>query len=132
MPITETVLTADTATVKCSYVSDGDTWNFYFEDVKYPVRVLNIDCFETSVNTRLEGQAEEVGISIDSALALGLTAKSLADSLLKGKQVFIKKGFASDDRDIYNRLLRKCYINGKAYDSIMQYRKLDVNSFKYL
>lgn len=130
-PIVKTVVNSDTATVTCAYVSDGDTWNFYFENEKYPVRVLNIDCFETSINDRLYSQAEETGISIDSALSLGLKAKSLADSLLKGNKVFIKKGFSTSDRDVYDRLLRKCYINGLAYDSIMQTRKLDVNTFNH-
>lgn len=46
------------ATVECAYVADGDTWYYYYNSKKYAVRVLNIDCFETSINDRLADQAE--------------------------------------------------------------------------
>lgn len=117
------------ATVLCAYVSDGDTWNYYFDNVKYPVRVLNIDCFETTDNERLTAQAKKAKISNDSALVLGHKAKVLADSLLKNKNVVIERDISAPSLDVYNRLLRHCYIDGKRYDSIIKARRLDANTF---
>ena len=111
-------------------MADGDTWYYYYNNKKYSVRVLNIDCFETSINDRLAGQASSANISNDSALVLGLKAKALADSLLKRKQIFIKRSYNTQNLDVYNRLLRFCYIDGKKYDSIIIYRRLDARTFK--
>lgn len=118
------------ATVECSFIADGDTWYYYNNSKKYTVRVLGIDCFETSINDRLADQAERANITKDSALILGLKAKSLADSLLKNQQVLIRKGSSAPNRDSYDRLLRYCLIDStKRYDSIIIARKLDVNTF---
>ncbi len=118
------------ATVECAYVADGDTWYYYYNNKKYSVRVLGIDCFETSINDRLATQAKTAKINEDSALALGLIAKKLADSLLKKQQVIIKRSISAPNYDVYDRLLRYCYIEGrKKYDSIIIYRRLDANTF---
>ena len=118
------------AIVECSYIADGDTWYYYYNSKKYTVRILGIDCFETSINDRLAEQAKIAKITEDSALALGLKAKSLADSLLKNKQVLIRKGSSAPNRDVYNRLLRYCFVDStKKYDSIIISRKLDANTF---
>lgn len=115
-----------TFTVKCIYVLDGDTWRFSFEDSIYSVRVLSIDCFETSINDRLKSQASKAGIPEDSALALGIKAKYLADSLLTGKMVTIVRDFNEYNLDVYNRLLRICYVGEIRYDSVIKARGLDV------
>ncbi len=118
------------ALVTCTYIADGDTWYFNYNSEKYTVRVLGIDCFETSINDRLSDQAERAKITEDSALILGLKAKSLADSLLKNQQVLIRKGSSAPNRDVYDRLLRFCFVDStKKYDSIIISRKLDVNTF---
>jgi endonuclease YncB( thermonuclease family) len=110
---------ANTATVTCDYVTDGDTWNFLYNDEKYIVRVLHVDCFETYQGERLERQAESCGISTDSAMKLGKLAKELADSLMAGKEVVIMKDPTEDSFDIYDRLLRITIIDGMRLDSLM-------------
>lgn len=118
------------AVVECSYIADGDTWYYYYNSKKYTVRVLGIDCFETSINDRLADQAKKAKITEDSALVLGLQAKSLADSLLKNQKILIRKGSSAPNRDKYDRLLRFCFVDStKKYDSIIISRKLDVNTF---
>ena len=107
------------AVVTCAYVSDGDTWNFYYSDKKYIVRVLHVDCFETREGERLNDQAEKAGISPDSALKLGKAAKELAEVLLEDKQVTIVRDYSEDNKDVYDRLLRITIIDGKRLDSIM-------------
>lgn len=107
------------AVVTCAYVSDGDTWNFYYSDKKFTVRVLHVDCFETREGERLNDQAEKAGISPDSALKLGKAAKYLAEDLLEDKEVTIVRDHNEDNKDVYDRLLRITIIDGQRLDSIM-------------
>jgi len=110
---------ASTATVTCDYVTDGDTWNFYYNNEKYTVRVLHVDCFETSQGDRLTKQAGKYGISVDSALILGKLAEYLADSLMTGKKIVIQKDPDEDAYDVYERLLRITIADGMRLDSLM-------------
>lgn len=106
-------------------IYDGDTFLAYYKSVKEKVRVLNIDCFETSYGSRLEEQARKNNIPVDSAYKLGLQAKKLADSLLKNNYVTLNRDLSQSNRDVYNRLLRNVIINGMRYDSIIIARKLN-------
>ena len=103
------------ATVTCVAVIDGDTWKFQLQNDIFSVRILGIDCFETKHNERLRNQAEKKGITEDSAYSLGIIARNLAESLLLNKQVRIVRDFDEDNFDVYNRLLRKCYIDNLNY-----------------
>jgi endonuclease YncB( thermonuclease family) len=110
---------ASIATVTCDYVTDGDTWNFLYNEEKHTVRVLHVDCFETYPGERLERQAESYGISTDSAMRLGKLAKEFADSLMTGKEVVMMEDPGEDSFDIYDRLLRITIIDGMRLDSLM-------------
>jgi len=105
-------------------VIDGDTFTIMVQDDEFSIRVLGIDCFETKHNDRLKDQAEKAGISEDSAYSLGQIAKKLADSLLSGNKVIIKRDEDEDNFDTYNRLLRWVIINNLKLDSIMLTRNL--------
>ncbi|MBM2817229.1 MAG: TNase-like protein [Ignavibacteria bacterium] len=110
----------DSATVvHCDYVVDGDTWRFHIGNEEISVRILNIDCFEIHTGERLDGQADEAGISSDSALTIGKAAKKFMDSLITGKEIKIVRDYNESNQDVYNRLLRKCYYKNILVDSIL-------------
>jgi endonuclease YncB( thermonuclease family) len=115
---------ADEAEVTISYVIDGDTYIFYHNRAEYRIRLLGIDCFETFRGERLDGQAEKAGISPDSALALGLMQKHIADSILTGNTVIIRRSDTEPNRDAYDRLLRHVYMH-----DIHMKNYLDVSEF---
>lgn len=104
---------------KVNFVFDGDTFNSRIDGDNYSVRVLKIDCFETSINDRLREQAKKSGISVDSALTLGKTAKSFADSILRGNEVLLIRDKYAPNTDVYDRLLRIVKINGDRFDSLL-------------
>lgn len=109
-----------------SYVYDGDTYLFYHDNSSYKIRLLNVDCFETSLNSRLEEQAHIAGISVDSALALGYKAKYYADSVLSDNEVTLYRGKYSINTDTYERLLRHVEIKGEMFDSLLKAKNLTV------
>ena len=113
--------------VDVTYVYDGDTFAFYENSVQFKVRVLKIDCFETSKNSRLSDQAEKAGISVDSALTLGIKGREYADSVLKGNEVTLIKDKYAPNTDDYDRLLRIVEVNGERYDSLLTEEHLTVN-----
>ena len=113
--------------VEVTFVYDGDTFAFYENSVQYKVRVLKIDCFETSKNSRLSDQAEKAGITVDSALTLGIKAREFANSVLNGNEVTLIRDKYAPNTDDYDRLLRIVEINGERYDSLLTDNHLTVN-----
>lgn len=115
------------AVVTCISIIDGDTWKFQLKNDIFSVRVLGIDTYETKNNARLKEQADNNGITTDSALTLGLRAKFVADSLLTNKDVTISRDFQESNFDTYNRLLRHCRINGLNYAEFIKQQGLNAN-----
>lgn len=107
-------------------ISDGDTFAIFYKNQKWKVRVLYIDCFETQKNERLKEQAIKAGISLDSALTLGLKAKEFAKNTLFKKKVELRRDFSEPNLDIYGRLLRITIIDGLRYDSLLRVNNLVV------
>ncbi|MGB9851410.1 MAG: thermonuclease family protein [Candidatus Kapaibacteriota bacterium] len=101
-------------------ISDGDTFAIYYKNQKWKVRVLYVDCFETQKGSRLTDQANRAGISVDSALSLGLKAKEFARKTLLNKKVELLRDFKEPNLDIYGRLLRITIIDGMRYDSLIR------------
>lgn len=101
-------------------ISDGDTFAIYYKNQKWKVRVLYVDCFETTKGTRLTEQAQRAGISVDSALSLGLKAKEYAKKTLLNKKVELIRDFKEPNLDVYGRLLRITLIDGMRYDSLLK------------
>lgn len=108
-------------------IFDGDTFDAIYEGRTHRVRVLNIDCYETSYGSRLSGQAEDNNISNDSALALGKAAKELAEEYLLGRNVTLFRDNSAPNTDIYGRLLRYVSVGGIKYDSLIIANGLDAN-----
>ncbi|MFA5298967.1 MAG: hypothetical protein WC389_12235 [Lutibacter sp.] len=107
------------AIVRCIGIVDGDTWKFKLQNDIFSVRVLGLDTYETKRNERLTKQAQANGISIDSAYSLGLKANHYADSLLMNQDITIIRDFNEKNFDFYNRLLRRCLVNGSNYAEIL-------------
>jgi endonuclease YncB( thermonuclease family) len=107
-------------TVVPTRIYDGDTFRFYSEAWgQQEVRILDLDTYETSTGERLNRQASKNNISIDRALELGFEAKNWATQNILNREVVIERT-SSRNTDIYDRLLRKVYIDGLSYDSIMK------------
>jgi len=106
-------------TVDCVDISDGDTWKFELKGEQFAVRVLHVDYFESRRGSRLDEQAEQAGISSDSAYVLGNLAKHLADSLMTGNKVTMIRDYNENNLDTYGRLLRITVVNGMRWDSLM-------------
>jgi len=112
-----------TAIYTVGRVIDGDTFLVGFGNDSISVRILGIDAFEIKHDSRLDSQAVKAHISIDSAYALGQTAKHFADSVLYKKNVLVVRDYMQSNFDTYNRLLRRIYYyNGSQlinYDSVL-------------
>ncbi len=95
-----------TASVTISRVIDGDTYEFFAASDAIQIRLLSVDCFESRRGSRLNEQADSAGISVDSALSLGVKGKEFAAAILTGKQVIIRRNYQEANFDNFGRLLR--------------------------
>ncbi|MCX7880515.1 MAG: thermonuclease family protein [Ignavibacteria bacterium] len=107
-------------------ITDGDTYSIYYKNQKWKVRVLKVDAYETTKGTRLTEQARKAGISIDSALSLGLKAKTFAKITLLNKKAELRRDNSEPNIDSYGRLLRITIIDGMRYDSLLKANGLAV------
>lgn len=107
-------------------VSDGDTFAIYYKNQKWKVRVLYVDCFETQMGDRLNTQARKAGITVDSALKLGLKAKDFAKKTLLNQKVELIRDFNEPNLDVYGRLLRITVVGKQRYDSLLRVNNLVV------
>jgi endonuclease YncB( thermonuclease family) len=100
--------------IRVSEVIDGDTVKIIKNGEEITVRLADIDCFETSKNSRAKWQSEYYKKSIDEVIRLGKFSKSMLHSavigepIVTGKKVMlIEKG-----KDKYNRTLGIVFIDG--------------------
>ena len=112
--------------VNVSRVIDGDTFIFMINDEEFSVRILDMDCFETKHNARLQEQAIKAGISEDSAYILGHLAKNMADSVMTNKVIRITRDSIEENFDTYARLLRHAWVNGRKWSDILKEKHLVV------
>lgn len=129
-PVCANPLLDSNAQVTISSVADGDTFSFIERNEKIDIRILGIDTYETRHGARLDSQAVHAGISIDSAFALGLRAKTFADSLLKNRSVLLYRDPKQPNFDVYGRLLRHVFFTEGTlkidYGTLMLQKKLAV------
>jgi endonuclease YncB( thermonuclease family) len=95
--------------VQVGRVIDGDTFVIGIGRDSFSVRIIGVDAFETKHGSRLDSQAVQTHISVDSAYALGQAGKHFADSLLSKQNVLLVRDYTQSDFDTYNRLLRHVY-----------------------
>lgn len=111
--------------IKISEVTDGDTVKIIKNGEELKVRLIDIDCFETSANSRGKWQAEYYKKSIDEVVSLGKKSKEIlqnfVDQQANGKVVLVDKG-----KDKYNRTLGIVFIDGvNVNDYMLQYGKCE-------
>lgn len=116
------------AEVVISDVKDGDTYSFNWRDEEWDIRLLNVDCFETRNGSRLQAQADQYGITTDSAKALGLEAKQLMIDLILDQKVTIERDSLKPNFDSFGRLLRHVKINNINFKDTLENRGLTVNN----
>lgn len=121
----ENVLIDSVSSIVVIDVIDGDTFKIKLQNDIFSVRVLNLDCFETRRGDRLNSQAENNNISVDSAYTLGIKARETATNLLLNKEIKLVRDFDNDNFDTYNRLLRNVYIDTLNYANYIKSLKLN-------
>ena len=73
---TQVTAFADTRTpVEITKITDGDTVVAQIGDNKFRVRLIGIDCYETSNNNRAYKQKYKNNLSIDEVIDKGLNSK---------------------------------------------------------
>jgi len=113
-----------TSEVVITEVTDGDTYKFLWKGEEWRIRLLFVDTFETRFTSTLQKQAEKFNISQDSAKALGLKAKELAEEFLIDNQVVIKRDSLEPNFDSFGRLLRTLEVDGVSFADILGKRGL--------
>lgn len=107
-------------------VVDGDTYKFAVGTDTIGIRLLGVDCFEVRHSFILDVQAERCGITPDSAYALGLEGKFLAEKLLTGKTVIIRRDRKESNFDNFGRLLRSVEFDGTQIKDVLETAGLTV------
>lgn len=110
---------------KVSEITDGDTVKITKNGEEIKVRLVDIDCFETSANPRGKWQAEHYNKSIDEVIKLGKQSKEILQDFVNqqadGKVVLVDRG-----KDKYKRTLGVLYIDGvNVNDYMLQYGKCE-------
>lgn len=128
MLIALSVFASDKIPVTLSRVYDGDTIEIVNENnQKENIRLLGIDCYETSTNNRAYKQAYENKISIEQVVVQGTKAKLALIEIFKtnsNKQLYLER----QGKDSFNRTLGILYI-GKT--NINKYMLQSGNALEY-
>ena len=116
------------ATIK--KVSDGDTVQAYIDGELHKIRLLEIDCFETSNNKRAKLQSSYYGKNIGEVLRTGNRSKEILTNLLKANKdnVYIEL----TGKDVFQRDLGYIYIGNDRNNNINKYMMTDGLCVPYL
>lgn len=118
MALVSPVLASDKVKVDIVKVTDGDTVKALIEGEKVNIRLLHIDCYETSDNPRAYWQAEYYKKSLGEVIKQGKQSKEILQQLInknKDNVYLLAKG-----KDKYKRTLGELYI-GNNEQSINDY-----------
>ena len=117
--------------VTLSRVYDGDTIEIINEkNQKENIRLIGIDCYETSTNNRAYKQAYENKISIEQVVAEGTKAKLALIEFFKTnstKQLYLER----HGKDCYNRTLGTIYL-GKINVNNYMLKSGNALEYKYI
>ncbi|MFN3197343.1 MAG: thermonuclease family protein [Bradymonadia bacterium] len=87
-------------------VQDGDTFRVTLEDdISVSVRVLGVDCPESSFNAKCERDGAEGRRPCEEQIPLGQRATVRARALLNGQQITLEPGENGFEWDTFGRLL---------------------------
>lgn len=89
-------------------VTDGDTIKALVNGEKESIRLLDIDCYETSKNPRAIWQSEYYHLSVGQVMQKGEYSKQRLKDLL-GKRKDLKLEWSRRDR--YKRILGRVYLD---------------------
>ena len=91
-------------------VTDGDTIKALVNGEKESIRLLDIDCYETSKNPRAIWQSEYYHLSVGQVMQKGEYSKQRLKDLL-GKRKDLKLEWSRRDR--YKRILGRVYLDDR-------------------
>lgn len=92
--------------VEITKISDGDTVKVMLDGEEIGIRMLKIDCFETSKNRRAIKQSEYYHLSLGDVFKKGNYSKQkLKDKLSKDNKIKLEW----EKKDKYNRVLGTIY-----------------------
>lgn len=111
-------------------ISDGDTVQVYIDGQLHKIRLLDIDCFETSNNKRAKLQATFYKKSIGEVLMTGMESKRILNSLLRShkNEVYVEL----TGKDYFQRDLGYLYIKGDEKLNVNKYMLTDGQCVPYL
>jgi micrococcal nuclease len=97
-------------------VTDGDTIKALVNGEEESIRLLNIDCYETSKNPRAIWQSEYYHLSVGQVMQKGEYSKQRLKDLL-GKRKDLKLEWSRRDR--YKRILGRVYLDDRNINDYM-------------
>lgn len=97
-------------------VTDGDTIKALVNGEKESIRLLDIDCYETSKNPRAIWQSEYYHLSVGQVMQKGEYSKQRLKDLL-GKRKDLKLEWSRRDR--YKRILGRVYLDDRNINDYM-------------
>lgn len=97
-------------------VTDGDTIKALVNGEKESIRLLDIDCYETSKNPRAIWQSEYYHLSVGQVMQKGEYSKQRLKDLL-GKRKDLKLEW--NKRDRYRRILGRVYLDDRNINDYM-------------
>ena len=96
-------------------IYDGDSILAQIDSNVFRIRLIGIDCFEGTSNTRAKWQAKKYKLSLQEIIEGGNIAGDILNQKLKNKEVFFEfKGI-----DKYNRALGILYIDKRNINNEM-------------
>lgn len=104
---------------KVTRVMDGDTVQLKLKSNSPSIRLIGIDCYETSAINRAYKQAYANHIPLDEVIEKGLKAKQIMTQIMKQNNYTVY--FECTGTDYYGRLLGVLYTkDGKNINTMMQ------------
>jgi len=113
-------------------ILDGDTLSAVIHDENIKIRLLDVDCYETTKNKRARFQHEYYGLSYDEIIENGNKSKEKLKKLLKDHR-YIRVKWKS--RDSFGRILGHVYlddIKSAGITDVNQYMLKTANCNKYM
>jgi micrococcal nuclease len=99
-------LKAEESTVTISKITDGDTVRVILNGREEKVRLLHIDCYETSKNKRALWQSKHYHLPLGEVLKRGNYAKQQLKYILSN---YDSVKLSWEKRDLYGRILGELY-----------------------
>ena len=107
--------------IKIEKIYDGDTIEAKIENRVFSIRLIGIDCFETSDIYRAYKQAYDNNLKIEEIVKQGKTAKKYVENLYKNSK---KQSFALKGIDKYSRALGIVYFDNINVNEILKQNKI--------